>query len=65
MTVEKKLKFARALREANKDDAERIQNHFQSRDDIFTTCPKCGEHLRGTFKEVTSHRCTFPDLIGG
>lgn len=64
MTVEKKLKFARALREANKGDAKRIQEHFQAQKDIFTTCPKCGEKLRGSYEQVTSHQCKFDDLLG-
>ena len=62
--MRKQLEFARALREANQDDAKRITAHFQAQKDLFTQCPQCKEKLRGTHEQLLAHQCRFDDLLG-
>lgn len=63
--MRKQLEFARALREANQDDAKRITAHFQAQKDLFTQCPQCKEKLRGGIAQLLAHQCNFEDLIHG
>lgn len=37
--------------------ARKLRRHFESQDDLYTQCPKCGEHLEGTFQELMAHDC--------
>jgi hypothetical protein len=58
MIGKKKVEFAKALRTANLDDAKRITDHFNAQKDLFTQCPKCKTHLRGTLAEIKAHACS-------
>lgn len=63
MIGQKKIEFAKALRQANVENAKRITAHFESQNDLFTQCPQCHEKLRGTLAEIKAHVC-FGDLLG-
>lgn len=62
--MKKKIEFAKALREANVENAKRISAHFEAQSDLFTQCPRCREKLRGTLAQLKAHIC-FGDLIHG
>lgn len=58
MIGKKKVEFAMALRTANVENAKRITAHFEAQSDLFTQCPKCKTHLRGTLAEIKAHACS-------
>lgn len=52
-----KARFAKALREPDEEHAERIQQHFESQNDLFSTCQKCRVVVRGTMADLMAHKC--------
>jgi len=60
MIGKKKIEFAKAMREANIENAKRITAHFESQADLFTQCPHCHEKLSGTLAQIKAHTC--PEL---
>lgn len=59
------LRFARALRAPDEAANKRMIEHFNSQKDLFTQCPKCHVHLKGTLAEIQAHICAdIVTLIG-
>lgn len=63
MIGKKKVEFAKAMREANVENAKRITAHFEAQSDLFTQCPQCKQQLTGTLAQIKAHVC-FGDLLG-
>lgn len=57
MTVADKVHFGRKLRTTDVQHARKVTAHFDRQSDLFTTCQKCRQQIRGTRSQLLAHRC--------